>query len=256
MTGMDKDPFERLSQITTPEPDPAKVRAVAAMSARAFADQARSSKSIKETGWLSRWLKREAWLFPVSAMAFTLAAVALLVPLIGRPQMVAPLPDTAPPPGPVADARPAGEQPGQVHPPQEEGIRMGAVPPRSNLPPLDLRDDAVVRTYSFDGVEIVMRSAPEEVALYVVEGGSEHWFDRRFKEPGQEITLTDAFLQENPRSGTLLLLLRSGHEGMRQQWDVFVDTGEGYRLSGALTNLVHDAANRAEVIARLEGAIE
>src|SRR5690606_4013888 len=48
MTGMDKDPFERLSQIATPEPDPAKIDAVAAMSARAFsAELARASASEK-----------------------------------------------------------------------------------------------------------------------------------------------------------------------------------------------------------------
>lgn len=256
MTGKDKDPFERLSLIATPEPDPAKIEAVAAMSARAFsADFAKASKPQGKTGRFSRWIQGTGWLMPASATALTVLAAALVVPLIMQPDPSGPAPSDAMlsrEPAAVAGAEPSATQMEQALPERDEGVRMGAVPapstPAAGLP-LDLRTDVAVETYSFDDIEIMVRSAPEEVGLYMLEGTIERQFDRRLKDPSETVILTDAFRHENDAS---LLFVRSGVEGGQQQWDAFIEGANGYALSGALSTQVYDAADRAEVIARLE----
>lgn len=254
MKGEEKDPFERLSRIAAPEPDPAKIEAVAAMSSRAFAiNAARASEPLARTSRLVQWIGGGNWLVPASAFAFTVFVAAALIALIDRPDM-APRSssDTAVSREPAAVADAPTIETEQATPPQEEGVRMGAAPSPSTGLPLDLRNDVVVRTYSFDGIEIVMRSAPEEVILSLVDGETERQFDRRFKEPSDNIILTDAFVQSD-NSDRPVLLIRSGFEDRQQQWDAFVDNGRGYQLSGALSRLVYDAADRAEVAARLQG---
>lgn len=252
MTGTDKDPFERLSHTATPEPDPTRIAAVAAMSARAFsADLARASGQQGRMSRFAHWLKGTHWLMPASATAVTVLVAALLVPLIMQPQPGAPAPaDTmlSRAPAAVADAGPSATQE------REQGTRLGAVPPPAAMAesaPLDLRADIAVETYSFDGLDIVVRSAPEDVSLYELDGAVERQIDRRAKTPSETIILTDAFRHHTDAS---LLLIRSGAEGGQQQWDAFVEGAGGYVLSGALSTQIHDAADRAEVIARLEGA--
>lgn len=259
MTGKDQDPFERLSQLAAPKPDPAKIAAVAAMSARAFAaDLAQPSRPEAGASRLVQWIKGTNWLMPVSALAFAVVAAVLLVPLIMQPNPNDPSSsDTMLSREPaVAEAEPSESQTDGVAPAEEEGRRLGAVPgpsaPADGLP-LDLRTDVAVETYTFDDIEIMVRSAPEEVGLYLMAGSIERQFDRRFKEPSQTIVLTDAF--RHP-SDAQLLLIRSGIEGGHQQWDAFVEGANGYALSGAISMQIHDAADRADVIARLESASE
>ncbi len=256
MTGKNDDPFERLSQITAPQPDRAKIDAVTAMSVRAFSAQLAQAPE-KRKSRLRGWIKETNWLLPASAMAFTVLVAALIVPLIGGQGRVSPSPsDTmlSREPTAVAEAEPPLLDGEPATPAPEEGIRMGAAPsgpPGSSLP-LDLRDDVAIQNFTFDDLEIVMRSAEDEVALYTLQGTVEHQFDQRFKEPSETIVLTDAFRQNVPE-GTVLFV-RSGTEGGQHQWDAYIDIGAGYVVSGALSSLVHDATDRDDVLARLNNA--
>jgi hypothetical protein len=200
---------------------------------------------------------------PASAMAFVALAAVVVVPLMGRPGLLAPMPEPAPAPAPasapsetalsreraaVADA----ELEAQAAPASEGPVRMGAVPaPGSQNLPLDLRDDAVSRSFSFGDIEIMVRSVDDDVALYLMDGTIERQFDRRVKETSETIIVTDAFRLDSGVSDGPVLLVQSGAEGGRQQWDAFVDSGTGYALSGALSLEIHDAADRDEVVARL-----
>lgn len=264
MTGMDKDPFERLSQIATPEPDPAKIDAAAAMSARAFsAELARAPKSRKGGGGFAGWIRSTNWLMPASAMAFAALAAVVVVPLMGRPDLSPSMQELAPAPASapsetglsrerevIADAEPEVEQ---AVPEPDAPIRMGAAPsPGSQSLPLDLRDDAVAQTFSFGDIEIMVRSVDDDVAFYLMDGTIERQFDRRVKEPSETIIVTDAFRQDSGLSDVPVLLVQSGPKGGRQQWDAFVDSGAGYVLSGALSLEIHDATDRDEVVARLK----
>lgn len=265
MTGMDKDPFERLSQIATPEPDPAKIDAVAAMSARAFsAELARAPESRKGGGGFAGWIRSTNWLMPASAMAFAALAAVVVVPLMGRPDLLPSMQEPAPAPAsvpsetalsrePAAVADAEAELEAQAGPAPEGPVRMGAAPaPGSQNLPLDLRDDAVTQSFSFGDTEIMVRSVDDDVALYLMDGMIERQFDRRVKEPSETIIVTDAFRQDSGLSDVPVLLVQSGPEGGRQQWDAFVDSGAGYVLSGALSLEIHDATDRDEVVARLK----
>jgi hypothetical protein len=251
MTGEDKDPFDRLAKIAPPEPDPEKIKAVAAMSARAFEDGSRKKAEPAKKSWLETWLPARGWLIPASGIVGALLVAVVAVPMMQDqtgPSFEAPQDMPLPAPS-IAERQPESAT-------SDEGTRMGSMPQRQRQGmPLDLRDDAEVRTYDFDGLEIMSRSVPEEFGLYLVINQIETPFDQRAKDASEEIVLTDAFMQDGtPDEGDRALFVRSGYDDGPQQWDAFVDSGSGFALSGSLSMTVHDAGDRAEVLARLEGA--
>jgi hypothetical protein len=253
MSGEDKDLFERLSQITPPEPDPKKIKAVAAVSASAFAENSRKKAGAAKKGWLENLLSGRGWLIPASGAVGALLVAVLAVPMIldqtGRNFEA---PQDTPSPARSVAVRERDSAASEV------GTRMGSMPQlqRQGLP-LDLRDDVEVQTYDFDGLEIVSRSVPEEFGLYLAIDGIGTAFDQRAKEASEEIVLTDAFVQDGmPGESDRTLFVRSGYDDGAQQWDAFVDSGNGFVLSGSLSMEVHDASDRAEVRARLEKTSE
>lgn len=251
MTGEDKDPFERLSHIAPPEPDPEKIKAVAGMSARAFAAGSKKNASAAKKGWLATLLPARGWLIPASGIVGALLVAVVAVPMMldrTGPNFEAPQDMPLPAPS-VAESQ-------QESATSDEGTRMGSMPQRQRQGmPLDLRDDAEVQTYDFDGLEIMSRSVSEEFGLYLVTNGIETAFDQRAKEQSEEIVLTDAFMRDGtPDENDRALFVRSGYDDGPQQWDAFVDSGSGFALSGSLSMEIHDASDRAEVLARLEDA--
>lgn len=254
MTGKDKDPFERLSQIAPPDPDPQRLAAAVAMSSRAFSQgSARTSPPRAKASWFANWFRGAGWAVPASAGAFALVAL-LMVPLAGRLDAPAPVP---------ADRMAArermveAERPLSPAPEAEEGVRLGAAPAsRRAEPPLGQHDDVTTETYEFNDIDLVIRSTPEEARLYLVEGDTERPIDRRIKEPSETVIVSDAFFHDRDDGAPALLLVRSGFDDGAQQWDAFVERETGYALSGATSLEIHDAADRAEVVARLEADTE
>lgn len=249
MSGEDKDPFDRLSQITPPEPDPEKIKAVAAMSANVFAEGSRKRPQAPKKSWLTNLLPGGPWLLPASGAFATLLVAVVAVPMLFEPtgpHLEAPrdMPMRAP-----SLAR--GEQNGAA---SQQGTRMGSMPqPQQQGMPIDLREDAEVRTYDFDGLKILSRSVPEEFALYLVVDDIETAFDQRTKEASEEMVLTDAFLRDGTAGGAeKTLFVRSGPDAGAQRWDAFVNKGKGFVLSESLSRQVNDASDRADVLARLD----
>jgi hypothetical protein len=249
MSGEDKDPFDCLSQIMPPEPDPEKIKAVAAMSANVFAEGSRKKPQAPKKSCLGNLLPGGPWLLPASGAFATLLVAVVAVPMLLEPtgpHLEAPrdMPMRAP-----SLAR--GEQNGTA---SQQGTRMGSMPqPQRQGMPLDLREDAEVRTYDFDGLRILSRSVPEEFALYLVVGDIETTFDQRTKEASEEIVLTDAFLRDGTGSGAdRTLFVRSGPDNGAQRWDAFVDNGTGFVLSESLSRQVADASDRVDVLAKVD----
>ncbi|KAA0971965.1 hypothetical protein FPY71_02235 [Aureimonas fodinaquatilis] len=251
MTGEDKDHFERLSQLAPPEPDPEKIKATVAMSGRAFAQGTGKKAKPAKKGWLETLLPGRGWLIPASGLAGVLLVAAVTVPMMldqtgqsfeAARDMPMPAPSVAE--GPRSSAGPGA------------GTRMGSMPQRQRQGlPLDMRSDAEVQTYDFDGLEILSRSVPEEFGLYLVNNGVEREFDRRAKEASEQIVLTDAFMREGATGEySRALFVRSGYDDGPQQWDAFIDNGSGFAISGRLSVAVHDANDRADVLARLAEA--
>lgn len=248
MSGEDKDPFDRLSQITPPAPDPERIKAVAARSADVFAKRSRKKSSRATKGWLGNLLPGGTWLLPASGAFATLVVGLVAVPMLLKPtgpnvETVQDIPMRAPPLAP-------GEQQGSV---SEQGTRMGSMPQRQRPGiPIDLREDAEVQTYDFDGLTIRSRSVPNEFRLSLVVDGIETQFQRGAKDESEEIVLTDAFLRDDATGqGTRILFVRSGYDDGAQRWDAFIDNGKGFVLSDRLSRDVHQASDRAEVLARI-----
>lgn len=249
MSGEDKDPFDRLSQITPPEPDPKKIKAVAAMSASMFAEGSGKKANTSRKGWLRNLLPGRVWILPASGAFATLVAAVVALPMLleqTKPNVEAArdMPMRAP-------SLAQGEQKSEN---SEQGTRMGSMPQtqRKGIP-LDLREDAEVRTYDFDGLKILSRSVPEEFALYIVVDNIETAFDQRAKEASEEMVLTDAFLRDGTAGGgDRTLFVRSGSDDEAQRWDAFVDSGGRFVLSESLSRQVHDASDRADVLARVD----
>lgn len=255
MTGTEKDPFERLAQIEVPEPDPRKLAEVTAMSSRAFArDHVQATRPRKRQSWLANRFAGTGWALPASAAAVAVLAL-VSIPLLGRFDIPgsgqeAPTPSREQ----VADNESPPTLPSLSRGPDtDESTRQGAVPSRQgSQSPLDLRGDITIETYDFDGIDLVMRSAPEEVILSLREGDTERRIDRRLKQPSETIIVSDAFVHDTGEASAPLLLIRSGFDDGVQQWDAFIERDGGYVLSGAISLAIHDAADRAEVIARLQ----
>lgn len=249
MSGEDKDPFDRLSQITPPEPDPEKIKAVAAMSAIVFAESSIKKPHASTKSWLGNLRPGRPWLLPASGAFATLLVAVVAVPMLLEqtgPKLEAPrdMPMHAP-----SLAR--GEQNGAA---SQQGTRMGSMPQQQRQGmPLDLREDAEVRTYDFDGLKILSRSVPEEFALYLVVDDIETAFDQRAKAASEEMVLTDAFLRNGTASGAdRTLFVRLGFDDGAQRWDAFVGSGGRFVLSESLSRQVHDASDRADVLARVD----
>src|SRR5690606_15004620 len=111
-----------------PEPDPARIAAVASMSARAFAENvgkrpARPQKS----GWLADLFSGTRWLVPASATVGAVVVGILVVPMALDgldPDGVAPQAMPEPAPSSVADAVPPATETMLGRGP---GTSMGAV---------------------------------------------------------------------------------------------------------------------------------
>lgn len=251
MTGTQKDPFERLSQIAAPEPDPRKMTSVIAMSSRAFAqDRAQPAGTRGRPGRLTGWFAGTGWTIPASAAAAALLAV-VSIPFLGQfdmpgsgRQVSAPSPEQA------ADSQPPASTSLSRAPAPAEETRLGAAPQGSQAQ-LEPPGDATVGIYHFDGIDIVVRSAPEEATLSLRDGDVERPIDRRIKQPSETVIVSDAFVHGDGASSAPLLLIRSGFEDGDQQWDAFIARDGGYVLSGAVSLAIHDAADREEVEARL-----
>ena len=254
MTGTEKDPFERLSQIVVPEPDPRKLATVMAMSSRAFAqDHARATDRPKRKRWLANWFTGAGWAIPASAVAVVLAVLS--IPLLGQFDIPGFRQESHTPSNEqLADNEILSRAPSLSRGTDtNEGTRRSATPARQgSQSPLPTGENVTTETYDFGGLHLVARSTPEDVILSLKEGDIERRIDRRLKEPSETIVVSDAFIHHSGEASTPLLLIRSGYDDGPQQWDAFAERDGGYVLSGAISLAIHDAADRAEVIIRLQ----
>lgn len=246
MSGEDKDPFDCLSQITSPEPDPEKIKAVAARSADVFAQSSRTKPNRASKGWLGKFLPGRTWLLPASGAFATLAVALLALPMLVKHS--GPNGETLQdiPTRPPSLAR--EEQQGAA---SEQETRLGSMPQRQRPgTPLDMRDDAKTQTYDFDDLTILSRSVPNEFGLYLVVDGVETQFLRGAKAPSADIVLTDAFVRDAlTGEGGKILFVKSGYLGGAQRWDAFIDNGKGFVLSDSLSQDISEAGDRIEVLA-------
>ena len=245
MTQKDQDPFERLSRLDTPQPDPARQAAAVAASTRLFAqEEARAAAPGKaRPPRFASWLAGAYWLRPASAIGLAAIAALVVVPLVRPPEVMPPADAMAEmevpvPPEPIADGF---------------SQRMGAVPrPMASPTTLSRGGETDIERYDFGGVTLALRTGPQEVALYLVVDGAERQIALFPRNGAETLTLSDAFWHTATDETVPILLVRSGFIGADQHWDVFTAAGEGYRHADTLSLAIRDAPDRAAAIARLE----
>lgn len=247
MTRAAHDPFDLLHHVPVPEPDPEAMRAAVAAGRRRFLavaphDTWQVRPAPGRAGW--RWGGWRLWLLPAG---LGLTALVLL--------LFQPAPPPADPgyPAAVANAPQVAEDPA----PADSGARpmsLGARPetPGSLLAPGVLGDipapleDTV---YELDGLQLALRVADSRATLVLIDGDDEYPLLSRTFAQGAAMEPLDAFRHPGPPD---LLLLRT-HIGTRAQWDAFEMRAGVPVLSAPLSRRIHDAADRAEVLARLAG---
>ncbi len=263
MSSRPQDRLDLLSRLPVPEPDTLRMESVIAAAGRQFAQGPAQPRARAAGGsQLGNW---RSWFAPA---ATGLAALALVAVYLGPLGDLGSVND----PGALSDMAPADMEREKAVPPDAAG-EAGAPPPpmlsrsaeeaapaegpvtsfgarpmpqgQAIEPESDLA--ATVERHVFDGVEIVSRTTPGAVTLALLRDGAETAFDTRTLDPGTDFALLDAFIQPGEHE----LLLMQSRIGTSTNWDAFTIEGDTITLSGRLSLLIHDAADRAGVAERL-----
>ncbi len=214
MSSRPSDPFDLLHEVPLREPDPARLEADAAQARAEFLDE----RARRRRGWRLRFA------IPLGA---GLAAVLVLGLWLA-------LPGTSPEDQILADESPE-------HSDTRLGVRTGPGPAASSA--------AVSARYSFDGFDLLLREPPGQLVLSFAQDGQDQPFSVLVAEDGVDFRVLDAFIL--PRAvQDPLLLVRSEYGGFTN-WNAY-EMGQGaITLSGRLSLLIHDAADREDLVARL-----
>lgn len=233
MSARPSDPFDLLQQVPLREPDPARLEADAARARAEFLDAGAQQKR----GWdwpafLRGWRPRFAIPLGTGLVAGIVMGLWLALPGAG-PDMG---PDTGPDGQRLADESPASP-----------GNRLGA---RSGPGP-EAGSAEVSARYSFDGFDLLLREPPGQLVLSFAQDGQDLPFSTYVAEDGVEFRVLDAFIQ--PRAEQDPLLLVQSDYGGFTNWNAYEMGLGAITLSGRLSLLIHDAASREDLIARLAG---
>ncbi|KKB08661.1 hypothetical protein [Devosia chinhatensis] len=238
----DRDPFERLHQVTGPEPDPVIMNAVIAQSRDAFIRNAarRKTKTSPVLGWLSQ---SGRWLVPAGA-----GAVALVAALVVAPGLINTSPEAPADASQVADAPSVTSPTVSRSPERSESadgtIRMGVQPGPGQAP--TTAAPVIVSVFEGEGVRIGMRMAPTLTEFYLADAPGEPIIDSQVVLTGEELELLEAARLTDMD----LIALRMRVDETRF-WRVYSPLVGAYARDPDLSEIVSDATDRAEVERRL-----
>lgn len=233
MTG-DRDPFDLLPRFVDPEPDPAIMNATIAQSREAFANKHAREKPASWTHWLRN---SAAWLAPAGV-----AAAALTVAIIVAPNLTGTVPSTTANREVVAD-RPTDMPTAQ---PPTQGTRMGMQPggqaPTASPPML-------ISSFEGTNVRIGSRLSRMGLELYLPDISGEETIDIQGIIAGEQLEILAAF--QIPDRNIVAIRLRVDDTRF---WRIYRPVDGKYARDTALSELVTDAADQAEVERRLAAA--
>ena len=247
----DRDPFELLPNFADPEPDPVVMQATIAQSREAFANRRPASQG--ESSSFNRWLRQSAgWLMPAGLGVAALCVALVVAPGLmqtnsgsgTRNDAVADLPTAMPPSSTTlsrGDAVPADAAPSST------GTRMGMQPaPGQGQGQGQAPVAPTESVFQGDGVRIGLRSSPSMLEFSFPDLSGDMVMDRLSLFPGETASLIGAL--RLPERDLVALQLQGTSS---QFWWVYRMVDGAYQRDTELSELVSDAADKAELISRL-----
>lgn len=239
-----RDPFELLPHFVDPEPDPVVMKATIAQSRDAF-----SRRSHPVAGGQSRavsdWVRNSlSWLIPAGAGALALVAAIVVTPSLmdtgnrQNDQMVADSADAMPP------TLSRGDNISDTPTPGTGGVRMGMQPP-PGVASQDLVPQAET-IFSGDNIRITVRPTPSALELYLPDIAGAPLIDSQGVLPGESVEVLAAFQMSEPSLVAVRLRVDDSFF-----WRIYRQTEGAFTRDTALSALVSDAADRAEVEQRI-----